>query len=74
MRAAEDQLLTSYGWVDQSKGIVRVPINRAIDMLASAGLPSRPQRRRLRPPMSAFPPRAASARKSSSPAGRSREN
>jgi hypothetical protein len=43
MRAAEDQLLNSYGWVDQSKGIVRVPINEAIDMLAKRGLPSRPQ-------------------------------
>jgi hypothetical protein len=43
MRAAEDQLLNSYGWVDQSKGIVRVPINQAIDMLAKRGLPARPQ-------------------------------
>ena len=43
MRAAEDQLLTSYGWVDQSKGIVRVPINQAIDMLAKRGLPARAQ-------------------------------
>jgi hypothetical protein len=43
MRAAEDQLLNSYGWVDQSKGIVRVPIDQAIEMLAKRGLPARPQ-------------------------------
>ncbi|MBZ5618776.1 MAG: hypothetical protein LAQ69_08650 [Acidobacteriia bacterium] len=43
MRAAEDQILTSYGWVDQQKGVVRVPIDRAIDLLAQRGLPSRPQ-------------------------------
>jgi hypothetical protein len=39
MRAAEDQLLNSYGWVDQRKGVVRIPINRAIDLLAQRGLP-----------------------------------
>jgi hypothetical protein len=43
IRAAEDQALNSYGWVDQQKGVVRVPIDRAIDLLAQKGLPSRPQ-------------------------------
>ena len=42
-RAAEDQKLNSYGWVDQPKGVVRIPIDRAIDMLAQKGLPSRAQ-------------------------------
>lgn len=41
MRAAEDQILGSYGWVDEQKGIVRVPIHRAIDLLAQRGLPTR---------------------------------
>jgi hypothetical protein len=41
MRTAEDHLLNSYGWVDQSHGIVRVPIARAIDLLAQKGLPVR---------------------------------
>jgi len=41
IRAAEEQLLTSYGWVDQEKGLVRIPIARAIDLLAQRGLPSR---------------------------------
>jgi hypothetical protein len=40
-RAAEDKILNSYGWVDKDKGIVRVPIDQAIDMLAQKGLPSR---------------------------------
>jgi hypothetical protein len=43
MRAAEDSVLNSYAWVDREKGIVRIPIQRAIDILAQRGLPSRPQ-------------------------------
>jgi hypothetical protein len=42
MRTAEDQVLNSYGWVDQPHGVVRVPIGRAIDILAQRGLPARP--------------------------------
>jgi hypothetical protein len=42
IRAAEDQVLNSYGWVDQQKGVVHVPIDRAIDLLVQKGLPSRP--------------------------------
>jgi len=40
-RAAEDKVLNSYSWVDRQKGIVRVPIDVAIDMVAKKGLPSR---------------------------------
>src|SRR5437764_125754 len=43
MRAAEDQILTGYGWVDQPRGVVRIPIDRAMDLLAQRGLPTRPQ-------------------------------
>jgi len=42
-REAEDQVLSSYGWVDQKAGIVHIPIDRAIDLLAQRGLPSRQQ-------------------------------
>jgi hypothetical protein len=35
--------LDNYGWVDQSAGIVRIPIDRAIALTAAKGLPSRPQ-------------------------------
>jgi hypothetical protein len=43
MRQAEDQALNSYGWVDGQNGIVRIPIDRAIDLLAQRGLPNRKQ-------------------------------
>jgi hypothetical protein len=41
MRAAEDQILGSYGWVDRQKGIVRLPIGRAMELLAQRNLPYR---------------------------------
>jgi hypothetical protein len=41
-RAAEDQVLNSYAWIDKQNGIVRLPIDKAIDLLAQRGLPSRP--------------------------------
>src|SRR5215831_8893292 len=31
MRAEEDEALTTYGWVDKQAGIVRIPIERALD-------------------------------------------
>ena len=43
MRAEEDAALTTYGWVDKQAGIVRIPIERALDIAAqgtdSAGKP-----------------------------------
>ncbi|MGD8394266.1 MAG: hypothetical protein PVF43_02195 [Candidatus Eiseniibacteriota bacterium] len=38
MRAAEDSVLTGYGWVDQHEGIVRIPVAEAIDLVADRGL------------------------------------
>jgi hypothetical protein len=40
-RAREDQQLTNYGWVDRSAGIVRVPIERAMELVLQKGLPVR---------------------------------
>lgn len=40
LRAHEDHILSTYAWVDKDGGKVRVPIDRAIDMLAAKGLPS----------------------------------
>ena len=34
LRQAEDSLLNSYGWVDREKGIVRIPIDEAMRLLA----------------------------------------
>jgi hypothetical protein len=42
LRSSEDTLLHSYGWVDQKAGIVHIPIERAMDILAQKGLPARP--------------------------------
>ena len=39
LRVLEDHVLNSYAWVDQSQGTVRVPIERAIDMVTQKGLP-----------------------------------
>jgi hypothetical protein len=40
-RAAEQSRITTYGWVDAEKGIVRLPIDRAMELVAKEGLPSR---------------------------------
>jgi len=39
LHAREDLLLEHYSWVDQSQGKVRIPIDRAIALLAQRGLP-----------------------------------
>jgi hypothetical protein len=41
LRANEDQVLESYGWVDKKTGTVRVPIDRAMQTVAERGLPTR---------------------------------
>ena len=41
IRAEEDKLLSGYAWVDQPKGVVRIPVDRAIEVLAQRGLPTR---------------------------------
>jgi hypothetical protein len=41
LRTKEDHMLTSYAWVDQKNGTVRIPIDKAMDILAQRGLPSR---------------------------------
>lgn len=33
LRAQEAELLNSYGWVDQQKGVVRIPIDKAMDIM-----------------------------------------
>lgn len=41
MKAAEDKILTSYRNIDSSAGIVGLPIDRAMDLIAQRGLPTR---------------------------------
>ena len=43
LRAHEDQALTSYGWVDKDGGVVRIPIERAMQLVVERGLPARTQ-------------------------------
>jgi hypothetical protein len=41
-RAQEEHLLTSYSWMDQNAGTIRMPIERAKDLLLERGLAVRP--------------------------------
>jgi hypothetical protein len=43
IRTAEEQTLYSYGWVNEEQGVVRIPIERAMDLIVQRGLPVRPQ-------------------------------
>ena len=48
MRAAEDAALNNYGWVDKNAGIVRIPVDQAMEVLAKKGLPARKQEEKAR--------------------------
>jgi hypothetical protein len=39
LRAAEDEVLTSYGWVSKEAGIARIPIEHAMQLVLERGLP-----------------------------------
>jgi hypothetical protein len=41
LRAREDAILNSYGWVDKTAGVVRIPIDQAIKLTVQRGLPVR---------------------------------
>ena len=41
MRRHEAKLLEQYTWVDKNAGTVRIPVDRAIELLAAKGLPHR---------------------------------
>lgn len=43
LRAAEKEKLETYGWVIRTANIVRIPIERAMEITAERGLPVRPQ-------------------------------
>ena len=40
-RAGQDDILGSYGWVDSKAGIVRIPVERAMEVLLLKGYPVR---------------------------------
>lgn len=39
--ATQDEKLNSYAWIDRSNDIVQIPIERAMDLIAQRGLPTR---------------------------------
>jgi hypothetical protein len=42
LRQSEDRRLGSYGWIDRAAGVVRIPIERAMELTAQRGLSVRP--------------------------------
>jgi hypothetical protein len=43
VRLKEEEELNSYGWVSQQAGVVHIPIERAMQLIAQRGLPVRPE-------------------------------
>ena len=40
-RTDQDKILEGYGWVDSQAGVVRIPVDRAMDLLLQKGYPVR---------------------------------
>ena len=40
-RADQDKILAGYGWVDPQAGVVRIPVERAMELLLQKGYPVR---------------------------------
>ena len=38
---SQQHLLNTYGWIDRQNGVVRLPIDRAMELLLQRGLPVR---------------------------------
>jgi len=41
LRAHENTVLSTYGWVDKAAGVVRIPIDEAMKITVQRGLPAR---------------------------------
>lgn len=39
-RESEERFLHSYGWINKEEGVVRIPIERAIELVATRGIPA----------------------------------
>ena len=44
LRAQEDKILTTYGWTNKNAGIVRIPIDRAMELQSERGFPTRKEK------------------------------
>ncbi len=40
LRAITEQQMTTYGWIDRTQGKVRIPVARALEIIAEQGLPT----------------------------------
>jgi len=40
-RACEETELQTYGWIDKTNGVVRIPVERAMELVLKEGLPTR---------------------------------
>jgi hypothetical protein len=45
LRAKEQAMLNGYRWVDEKNGVVGIPVEEAIKLLAQRGVPTRDQNR-----------------------------
>jgi hypothetical protein len=45
LRAQEENVLETYGWVDKNASVVRIPIEEAMKLTVQRGLPARQERR-----------------------------
>ena len=43
MSTEQNAILNNYGWVDKEAGVIRIPIERAIELTLEWGLPTREQ-------------------------------
>jgi hypothetical protein len=50
LHAREEHLLHTYEWVDPNAGIVRIPIERAMELVLQKGLPVRQQAKEVKVP------------------------
>jgi hypothetical protein len=41
LHAQEDRILSTYGWMDKKTGVVRIPIDRAMELELERGFPTR---------------------------------
>lgn len=67
-RKAEEAALTTYGWVNQGAGVVRLPIDRAKALVLERGLPARPGAAPLAAPAPAETPAVRSTPATAAPA------
>src|SRR5205823_11440163 len=66
---SQQTLLNTYGWIDRQNGIVRMPIDRAMEVLLERGLPTRST---STPEAGASPQKGNSSANSAKPRGSAR--